>query len=108
MASVEINRRLFLTADRERVVEAGDPDAAFLYATPGKRIPADEAERYGLLGDPPERAPEVEAEAASADLTAEEEVDRLQAEPEPVPEVEAEPEPPKVAKPASKRSRRRT
>ena len=104
MASVEINRRLFLTADRSRVVEAGDPEAAFLYATPGKRIPTDEAERYGLLGNTPEAvaepAPEIEPESAP-DLTAEEKVDRLQAEP-------AEEPPPKVAEPASKRSRKRT
>ena len=42
------DRRLYLTADRERVVEEGDPDAAFLFVTPGKQISDADAERYGL------------------------------------------------------------
>lgn len=46
--SITADRRLFLDATRERVVEDGDADAAFLLATPGKRIPGDEVERLGL------------------------------------------------------------
>lgn len=42
------DRRLWLTADRERVVEEGDPEAAFLFATPGKEVSDEDAERYGL------------------------------------------------------------
>lgn len=42
--------RLFLTADRERVVSADDPEAAFLLANEGTEIPAEEVERLGLAG----------------------------------------------------------
>lgn len=42
------DRRLWLTADRDRVVEEGDPDAAFLFVTPGKTVPDAEAARLGL------------------------------------------------------------
>lgn len=42
------DRRLWLTADKARVVEDGDPAAAFLLASPGTEIPVDEAERLGL------------------------------------------------------------
>lgn len=42
------DRRLWLTADKVRVVEDGDPAAAFLLASPGTEIPVDEAERLGL------------------------------------------------------------
>ncbi len=45
----EADRRLFLTADRSRVVEEGDPHARFLFARPGTRIRAADAERYGLV-----------------------------------------------------------
>lgn len=52
---IVVDRRLWLTADRERLVEDGDPEAAFLFATPGKRIPRDQAERYGLADEPKRR-----------------------------------------------------
>lgn len=42
------DRRLYLTADKARVVEDGDPSAAFLFATPGVVIPAAEATALGL------------------------------------------------------------
>ena len=42
------DRRLWLTADRARVVEDGDPAAAFLFAAPGTEILPQEAERLGL------------------------------------------------------------
>lgn len=49
MASTfKVTERLYLNADKTKVVKEGSPDAAFLYATPGKEIPAEEAERYGL------------------------------------------------------------
>ena len=40
--------RLWLTADRERVVGEGDPEAAFLLAAEGDTIEAEEAKRLGL------------------------------------------------------------
>lgn len=42
------DRRLYLTSDKEQVVEDGDPRAAFLFATEGFEIQAVEVERYGL------------------------------------------------------------
>ncbi len=42
--------RMFLTADRQRLVGEGDPAAASLYAAPGHRIPADMVERHKLKG----------------------------------------------------------
>lgn len=41
--------RLWLTEDRERVVEEGDHEAFYLYAVPGDEVPIAEAERYGLV-----------------------------------------------------------
>jgi len=40
--------RLYLTADRKKVVAAGDKAAAALYATPGDEIPESAVERFGL------------------------------------------------------------
>lgn len=40
--------RLYLTADRDRLVRTGDPKAAFLYASPGDEIPDSAAARFGL------------------------------------------------------------
>lgn len=42
------DRRLWLTTDKARVVEDGDPAAAFLLASPGTEIPVAEVERLGL------------------------------------------------------------
>jgi hypothetical protein len=47
-AAITADRRLWLTADRDAVVEDGDPAAAFLLAPPGGEIPMTEAERLGL------------------------------------------------------------
>lgn len=57
---VILEEKLWLTADRERVVQDGDPEAAFLLGTPGKRVPADEAERLGLTGKKPKAAHKVD------------------------------------------------
>lgn len=46
---VTLDRRLWLTAGRDAVVEDGDPDAAFLYGTAGKKVPREEAERLGAV-----------------------------------------------------------
>lgn len=48
MPGIRADRKLWLTADKARVVEDGHPDAAFLLATPGYTIPIDEAARLGL------------------------------------------------------------
>lgn len=48
MASFVADRRLYLTADKERVVEEGDPEAAFLLCAEGRAIHPDHVDRYGL------------------------------------------------------------
>lgn len=49
--------RLFLVADKSRVVAEGDEDAAFLYCAPGDEIPEQAAELFGLVdGDLPKKA----------------------------------------------------
>jgi len=45
-----LDRRLWLTAERDRVVEDGDPEAAFLLGAPGQILSDAEAQRYGLTG----------------------------------------------------------
>lgn len=54
---VTVDRTLWLTADQQRVVEDGDPQAATLYATPGMQVPHEQAERYGLLAKGTSRTP---------------------------------------------------
>ena len=57
----QVTERLFLTADKSRVVSESDPDAAFLYSTPGKDVPYDEAVAFGLVEAAPVDEPEVVA-----------------------------------------------
>lgn len=44
------DRRLYTTADRSRVVDEDDPEAAILLAAEGMEIQDAEAERLGLTG----------------------------------------------------------
>jgi hypothetical protein len=46
------DRKLWLTADREQVVEEGDSRAAFLLAAPGDEVSDEDAKRYGLKSKP--------------------------------------------------------
>lgn len=41
--------RLYLTADKSKLVREGDTSAAFLFAAPGTEIPASAVERFGLV-----------------------------------------------------------
>ncbi len=50
--------KLWLTADRLRVVPDGDPEAAFLFCVPGRAIPLEEAERFGLIRREPDPVPD--------------------------------------------------
>jgi len=47
-------RRLYLSRDKERVVEEGDPEAGFLLAGAGAEVPEEDVKRYKLrdLPDP--------------------------------------------------------
>lgn len=71
------DKRLYLTRDRSRAVEEGDPEAAFLLVVAGGEMPDDEAKRLGLTGKK-QAAPE----------------------PEPVPSTAADREPPAEEQPA--------
>lgn len=57
---VTIDRHLYLTEDRDRVVAEGDPAGKSLWAAPGQQVPRREAERLGALASP--SAPDVPAE----------------------------------------------
>jgi hypothetical protein len=51
------SQRLYLVADKSELVAEGDERAASLYATEGHEIPAEVAERFGLVdGALPEKA----------------------------------------------------
>ena len=56
--------RLYLTADGERLVGHGDPDARSLFCTPGKRVPLDQARRFGLIPGPEPAAEDRQGPAA--------------------------------------------
>ena len=59
--TVVAEERLWLTADRQRLVEDGHSDAAFLFCIPGQLIPYGEAARVGLVA---EDTPAADAPAA--------------------------------------------
>lgn len=46
---VVTKQALWLTADRTELVAEGDERAAFLFASAGKRVSKEDAERYGLM-----------------------------------------------------------
>ena len=50
------DRRLYHDADRERILEEGDPDARFLLVGEGDELPEEEAKRLGLLKVAPKPA----------------------------------------------------
>lgn len=81
--SAELGETLWLTADDE-VVPDGDPRAAFLLGTAGKRIPLAEAERLGLL----KKGAKAKEVAPEADKAAEPEADK-EATPETVKDIVA-------------------
>ena len=49
--------RLYLTADRLRVVKHGSPESAFLLCIEGEEIPAETVKKYGLDLPAPAPAP---------------------------------------------------
>ena len=64
--------RLYLTAERDRVVAEGDTDAAFLYAAPGDEIPETAAKMFGLVnGGLPQGEPVLSKKEAAAAAKAE-------------------------------------
>ena len=47
---VTATQRLWLTSGKDKIVEEGSPDSAFLLCNPGQIISIPEAERLGLYG----------------------------------------------------------
>lgn len=65
--AIVIDRHLYLTEDRDRVVEENDPASRFLWAAPGDEVSRAEALRLGAIQPDREQAkeasdPEGEAE----------------------------------------------
>lgn len=58
-----LDRKLWLTEDRAKVVEDGDPNAAFLLGNEGTEVPDDEAKRLGVKA---KSAPANKAKSAPA------------------------------------------
>ena len=52
MATITTERRLWLTADGDSLVEDGDPQAAFLWSIAGRKVDADDAKRLGYKPNP--------------------------------------------------------
>jgi hypothetical protein len=48
MGNVIARQRLFLNADKTKLVGEGDTEGAFLYVAPGDEIPEDAHEKFGL------------------------------------------------------------
>lgn len=64
--TVVIDRHLYLTEDRTRVVEEGDPASRFLWASPGTEVSRAEAVRLGAVKADPEPKPEPKAKPPEA------------------------------------------
>jgi hypothetical protein len=62
--TVTVDRHLYLTEDKTRVVEEGHPDGRSLWATPGMDVPRADAERLGAIE--PAKEPPAEAVAEKA------------------------------------------
>jgi len=66
---VKVDRRLWLTQDRTRLVEDGHPEAGFLFCAAGDAVPEDEFKKYELVGataEPEEKAAEQSEDKALA------------------------------------------
>lgn len=60
-AQITVDRRLYLTADRSRLVEADDPEARFLFCSEGKRVSREQLLQLGVEIVNPDEAAAAEA-----------------------------------------------
>lgn len=65
---IETKERIYTNADRTKVVPEDSPEAAFMYAAPGDRIPMEMAKRLGLVK--PKRKAAKKSQNKSASPTA--------------------------------------
>jgi hypothetical protein len=61
------DRRLYLNADRSKVVEEGDPDSAYLLVGEGGEVSDEDAKQYGLKAPRKSEAKADDAEAKQVD-----------------------------------------
>jgi hypothetical protein len=66
---MKADRNLFLTADKSRVVEDGDPEQAFVLVGKGGEIPPWAVDRYGLTVNEEPVAPTEEAVPSGLTVT---------------------------------------
>lgn len=71
MPSYKPGRRLYLTADKERAVDEGSPEAAYLLVSAEGELSMEEAAKYGLLPSEESIEPTVEPPLDSAIAEAE-------------------------------------
>lgn len=64
---MKADKRLYLNADRSKVVEEGDPEAAYLFAAEGAEVPDAEAKKYGLMGEKPKEPEPAVVHSSAAD-----------------------------------------
>lgn len=68
---MQSDKRLYLTVDRERVVEEGDPDAAFLLVAEGGMVPTEYEHHYREYAKPKAAPAKAEPESKGFDHPAE-------------------------------------
>lgn len=64
--TITVDRSLFLTADRDELVEEGDPRAAFLWASAGSEVSDEEAAEVGYKAPKAKQAAPAEDKAVAA------------------------------------------
>lgn len=64
----KVDRHLYLTEDKSRVVEEGDPEGRWLWAAPGRLVPMAQAKRLGALREAADsvEAPDEDSDEESA------------------------------------------
>jgi hypothetical protein len=58
-------QRLWINDAGDALVEEGDPTAAILFCTPGKKIKAEDAKKFGLVAAPKAKQPTKKAKEDS-------------------------------------------
>jgi hypothetical protein len=67
---MQSEKRLYLTVEKDRVVEEGDPDAAFLMVNEGGEVPAEHVHLYREYRKAHEAEPKAAAKAPEPEVEA--------------------------------------
>jgi hypothetical protein len=73
---MQSEKRLYLTVEKDRVVEEGDPDAAFLMVNEGGEVPAEHVHLYREYRKAHEAEPKAAAKAPADDALEEKAVEK--------------------------------